>query len=925
MSLHLLRPDPRPLLKAAVISSPHPAATLGTMAPPSADEFEGDVSFFFAADFAGIPVNLHPEGQSNPVLAAESVSYWGQPIGLVVGESWQECRRAAAAAQVNWHPSPALHSVAHAAAVGEFLGAARKVTVGDPATMLAQSPRRLEGALSLGSQAIHHRIPLRAMADPDGPEGWTITVATSDPGAVRKCVSRVLNLPECRVTIRGGATAGGEGLRTHDAALVSALAGLAALRCRGPVELSLDHEQDAALAGQRHGAEVNFTVGFDENGHLLALDLQIELDGGCDGCDAPATVDRLLLHALGGYSVPHLQISVRTCRTNRLCRASLPGEGAAQGTLIAEEILSRVAQRLGRPAHEIRGRNLSPNGPESSLFFGQRCPAAALRGVWEHALADSDYLARREAIQIWNETNSCYKRGLAVIPILLGKGGTAPSLQRASAEVRLNGDGSVNLLLGIQDDRSGMDTQAAHWIADRLGLPTTAIGVSFDESGRLGPPPPRGGDSDLLQGAVSEACQILQQRLRPVTALMIAAQGGGMVDPQSLHFSGGRIGGLPLVAVVGEALKQRIPLTAETSFSPAGLWWDDHPFTGAPFHDFQYGAAVAEVQLDAFSGECHVLQADLFYPAREGEAEVLAALSRSWHLGHGWMILENTHTSSHATPGETPREVSPAHYALPGLADLTFAWRVHCLPTDVPSSSGGEEAGVMLAVAIRDAVREAIRAFAGGNPVDVEIPVPSNPETILRMLRELSRKLAETRPKREKKAPARPSPANPTSGQPPAEPPLPLPPQPVPVAPTATKAAPVAPPAEPSPVPEPQPSPPPFAHPRRPAVVSGPLPRPRPPKPGQPTHDEGPQPPTAKTPLREPGTPAPRFSRPVSSPANTAPVQGQPKMPPARPLPPRVAASEEGEVLINRPIFSPSIRRHRPDGEEKAEDQNPQE
>ena len=158
MSLHLLRPDPRPLLKAAVISSPHPAATLGTMAPPSADEFEGDVSFFFAADFAGIPVNLHPEGQSNPVLAAESVSYWGQPIGLVVGESWQECRRAAAAAQVNWHPSPALHSVAHAAAVGEFLGAARKVTVGDPATMLAQSPRRLEGALSLGSQAIHHRI-----------------------------------------------------------------------------------------------------------------------------------------------------------------------------------------------------------------------------------------------------------------------------------------------------------------------------------------------------------------------------------------------------------------------------------------------------------------------------------------------------------------------------------------------------------------------------------------------------------------------------------------------------------------------------------------------------------------------------------------------------------------------------------------------
>lgn len=767
MSFPVLRPDVRPVLHAALITSPHASATLGHAAPPPADEFDGGVSFFFAADFAESGVNLQPEDQSTPILAGHSVTYWGQPVGLVVGDSWAECRRSAAAVHVNWHPTPALLSVAHASAMNEFHGEPRRIVVGEPAAALAAAPRRLEGALVLGSQAIHHRQPLSALADPDGPEGWCITVPTTNPAEVRSLVAQVLRLPASRVTIQAEATSGGEGRRDWDAARVAALAALAALRSRGPVRLALDHAQDSAFAGQRHGADVHFHIGFDDEGHLLALDAQIALDGGCDAADAEAAGDRLLCHALSGYEVPNLSVSLRVCRSHRLCRASLPGEGVAQGTLIAEEILSRLAQRLGRPAHEIRALNLASAKPGWRLPFGQKGPATNLGDVWERALRESGFTARHEAIQAWNESNSCYKRGLAAVPVVLGLGELRIPRQRAAVDLRFEADGSATLLLGAADDRSGLAERVASRASDRLGLPLTSVRASFDSLGRLGPAASPA-SIELFPQAVDEACARLLDHLRPVAALMIAARSRGMVDPRTLRFSEGGVDGLPLAELLAEARRQRLPLAVEVAHSTSDTWWEADQGRGEPFHGFVCGAAVAEVQIDAFTGEAQVLRSDLFFPAREGDAFDHARLGRAWNLGHGWMLLESTQPQSQAPPGATPREVSTGTYALPGFADLGFDWRFHPLPAEVPPVHAGEDAGVMLAVAIRDAAREAVRAFAGDSPVDVEIPVPATPETVLRMLRELSRKLAETRPK-EKKAPA----PKPAAAQPAPPPPSP--------------------------------------------------------------------------------------------------------------------------------------------------------
>jgi len=155
-----------------------------------------------------------------------------------------------------------------------------------------------------------------------------------------------------------------------------------------------------------------------------------------------------------------------------------------------------------------------------------------------------------------------------------------------------------------------------------------------------------------------------------------------------------------------------------------------------------YGGAVIEVELDTFTGETQVLRADLFCAGAESECvdAVRAQISGSYMMGQGWMLNENV--NSHP-------------YAIPGVEEAPIDFRIKLIDVE-----GGEkkdqkcnsfaEAPVVMAIAAREALKEAVFAYAPGSRLDVDLPVPAGPDAVIRALREISRESAILKRKRKK-------------------------------------------------------------------------------------------------------------------------------------------------------------------------------
>ena len=103
------------------------------------------------------------------------------------------------------------------------------------------------------------------------------------------------------------------------------------------------------LTGKRHPFLARFRVGFDADGALRALALELFSDGGWSLDLSFPVLGRAMFHVDNCYYVPHVDVVGRVCRTHHVSHTAFRGFGGPQGMLVIEEIVDRVA-RGARPA-----------------------------------------------------------------------------------------------------------------------------------------------------------------------------------------------------------------------------------------------------------------------------------------------------------------------------------------------------------------------------------------------------------------------------------------------------------------------------------------------------------------------------------------------------------------------------------------------
>lgn len=740
------------LLTALVVESPHPHATIQRRDAGEARRVSGVEAVLFADDIPPFRNSLGHEFSGEPLLAEDEVRYRGQPVALVIGRDEACCREAADRLEIDYHPAPGILTLDHAVAMVSFHEAPRVCERGKVAAAIDADRRRFGGSFLIPPQQSPLVGPPEIRITPvRGGRGYSVKARSLSPALVRTAVARTADLPESEVQIEAVPLAGVTDAMEQEPVRLAMLATRAAMACGTAVVLKLAGPDSPLVRGQRHPVKVEFEVACNDEGRISALDLKLLVDGGYYATDSATAMDRAALHADSVYGIPHLRIASQLCRTHRIASSALPAEGSAQGAWAMEEIVRRVAAATGLEVRKVRERNFYAEGGEvKTAPYGQPVQAGSIQRVWHQVLRRSGYDTRAAAIEKWNRRNPCHKRGLAVVAAKFGLGDPRPERDASAVLVQILADGSVLVRVGLVDVNDGLRGQIREEAAARLGVEAEAIRVILDDFDVLPRSTPVVGTdaAGLVLRALADACKRLQARLREVALQLFAARGQTEVEMEAIRFKDGFVGQeispnspLHFREVVEGAWRKRVNLVETGYHRTPNLWWDHELGAGWPFSAFTYAAAAAEVQVDAFTGEVQILRLDVAHegsPSPDQADRDFAQLMRAFTLGAGWLLSETV-------PYPESEREAPVHVAegVPGFADAPFQVVTDRLrPLGDPSSLPGDpcaEAPVLLAVCVREALWDALRAFGLKPDLPIDLPMPSTPPAVLATLREISR------------------------------------------------------------------------------------------------------------------------------------------------------------------------------------------
>ncbi|HEY3530810.1 MAG TPA: molybdopterin cofactor-binding domain-containing protein [Nocardioides sp.] len=712
-----LTPRTKSVLHAWPVQSPHAHARVTALRPAAAYDEPGVVRVLTADDVPG--VNDSGIKHDEPLFPSE-VMYHGQAVCWVLAETPEAARRGAGRVEVDYEPLPALLTIHDAIAAESFQGARPTAGRGDVEAALARAPHVFEGETEMAGQEHFYLETQTSLADVDDGGQVFVQSSTQHPSETQEVVAHVLGLASHAVTVQCLRMGGGFGGKEVQANGYAAVAALGATLTGRPVRVRLNRTQDFTMTGKRHGFHATWRVGFDDDGHLLALDTTLTSDGGWSLDLSEAVLARAVCHVDNAYWIPDVRIHGRVAKTHKTSQTAFRGFGGPQGMLVLEDVLGRCAPLLGIDPLQLRRRNFYAEGQETPYGQPVRHAARAVT-AWDQVLTTGDVAGRAREIAEFNAGHPYTKRALAVTPVKFGISFNFTPLNQAGALVHVYKDGSVLVNHGGTEMGQGLHTKVLQVAATALGVPLARVRLAPTRTDKVPNTSATAASSgsDLNGAAIKNACEQIRTRLAEVDA--------------------GR--DLPWEKLVGEAYLARVPLFAAGYYRTEGLSWDATTFRGSPFKYFAYGAAAAEVEVDGFTGAYRTRRVDIVHDVGDSLSPLvdLGQIEGGFVQGVGWLTLEDlrwetTHDGAHPERHGRLSTQAASTYKLPSFAEMPEVFNVAMLEQAhedgaVYGAKAVGEPPLMLAFSVREALRQACAAF-GPAGTSVDLPSPATPEAV---------------------------------------------------------------------------------------------------------------------------------------------------------------------------------------------------
>lgn len=743
--------DVSPLqLVGRVVYSPFAHARIKSVDYSDAIKLKGVAAVLTASDIPGAN-QMGPVIHDEPCLAETEVNFIGQAVLLIAAETEEIAIEAERRILIDYEEMEAVLSLREAIEKNLLIAPVRYITSGNADDALFNAPHRLEGELETGAQEHWYLETQSALAVPGEGKEMLVFASSQNPAETQAIVAEVLGIAKNEVDVEvrrmGGAFGGKETQANH----VAAWAALLANATKRPVKIHLFRDDDQKITGKRHRFLSRYTIGFDQNGKILAYKVELNSDAGSSTDLSRAILERAMFHAENAYYIRNISITGRAFKTNLPSNTAFRGFGGPQGMAVIEQAIDRIARFLKKDPVEVRKLNFYGIDKNNLTPYGKLIENNRLHVMYERLWLSSGYQQRRQLISIFNRQSRFIKKGLALTPVKFGISFTTAFLNQAGALVNIYKDGTVLVNHGGTEMGQGLYAKIQGVAATELGISPEFIKVTATNTSKVPNTSATAASSgsDLNGMAVKAATDVLKSRLIPVAAVELQRAGLSSPDPDKIVFAEDQVyqAGSPEVKIPFDQLIQaaylaQVSLSATGFYKTPGINFDRDAGKGNPFYYYAYGMAVSEVSVDVLTGEYKLLRSDILHDVGDSLNEDIdiGQIEGGFIQGVGWCTTEEIKWDN---KGRLLTH-SPDTYKIPTVNDIPHEFNVELLK-DYPNegtirkSKAVGEPPFMLAFSVWLAIKDAISAV-GNHEVEPEFSLPATAEVVLMSIEKVRRK-----------------------------------------------------------------------------------------------------------------------------------------------------------------------------------------
>ncbi|MEO9612945.1 MAG: xanthine dehydrogenase family protein molybdopterin-binding subunit [Nitratireductor sp.] len=567
----------------------------------------------------GSPMNM---GAWSP-LAVDRVRYVGDAVAIVVAETKGQARDAAEAVEVTYKEkkavtdavsalkkgAPQLHpeapgnliydwEIGEAEATDKAIAAAAHVT-----TLQIVNNRLVPNAME----------PRAALGHYDKAEDhYTCWTTSQNPHVARLVMSAFYNVaPENKLRVIAPDVGGGFGSKIfiYPEEIVCLWA---SKRTGVPVKWVADRTESflTDAHGRDHVTEVK--LAFDANNKMTAMKVDTIANFGAYMSLFSSSVPTYLYATLlsGQYNIPAIHCNVRAVYTNTAPVDAYRGAGRPEATYVVERVVETAARELGISPAELRRRNFITEFPHQTPVI-MNYDAGDYAASLDAAMKAADYAGfetrreqARKAGKLRGIGMSCYIEACGIAPsAAVGSLGAGVGLWE-SAEVRVNGVGTIEVLTGSHSHGQGHETTFSQLVSDRFGVPLDSVSIVHGDTDKvqmgMGTYGSRSGAVGM--SAIVKALDKVEAKAKKIAAHLMEADEGDIVIENGELKVAGTDKTVPWFQMALAAYTaHNLPEGMEPGLKE-GAFYDPANFT------FPAGCYICEVEVDPETGDTEIVQ-----------------------------------------------------------------------------------------------------------------------------------------------------------------------------------------------------------------------------------------------------------------------------------------------------------------------------
>lgn len=684
-----------------------------------------------------------PIFHDQPLIVEREIGFYGEVLAVIAAESHEAIEQAKQAIVVDIEALTPLFTIDEAKQQNAFIGDTRHIERGDVDGVFAQATHRLSGTFRCNGQDHFYLESQAAIVYPKEQGQLEVHASSQHPTETQHLVAEALGLGfhqvVCIVKRMGGAFGGKEA----QAAPFAVYAALVAQNTRRAARCIITKDDDMIMTGNRHPFQNDWSVAFDDDGVLQALDVDLYSNGGAYADLSTSVMERAMLHAENAYFVPNARIRGTVCRLNIHPNTAFRGFGGPQGIATIEAILEEIAHTLSLDPVLVRRRNVYG---EKGLTtpYGQELQNNTLPELFDQIVEQTNYVERRKQIALHNASEPMLLKGISIAPVKFGISFTSRFLNQGNALVNLHTDGTVQVATGGTEMGQGLFTKIRYVVASSFGIPNADVLVmptSTDKNHNTSPTAASSG-SDINCAAAELACEQIINRLKNIAAQIFARDFAPLsaeeeysiqeeLDTSHIRMEEGVVYDqqrpevkMGFAELCSTCYMNRISLSGYGFFKIPGIYFDKVVGQGIPFLYFTNGVSCSEVSIDRYTGELKVLRTDILMdlgrPLNPGldEGQVCGAFVQ----GMGWATTENVYYNDQGMQVSH----SPTTYKIPSIQDVPREFSIEFLENhgnvvNVRKSKAVGEPPLVLGLSVWTAAKNALQS-AGVDTTQFELP-----------------------------------------------------------------------------------------------------------------------------------------------------------------------------------------------------------